>query len=69
MERDFERRCQIILRRSKLEQEDWKNLENIAMEYIERTGVEENKSFKGYFYYGIALYRQGDHEKAVKAFK
>lgn len=58
-----------MLRRSNLEREDWENLENYAMDYIERTGVEDYKSFKGYFYYGIALYRQGYHEDAVKAFK
>ena len=69
LEKDFERRCQLILRSKKFEEEDWDNLETLSKDFLQRVSLDQFKSFKGYFYYGIALYRLADYENAVKAFK
>ena len=34
LEKDFERRCQLILRSKKFEEEDWDNLENLSKEFL-----------------------------------
>ena len=68
LEKDFERRCQLILRSKKFEEEDWDNLETLSKDFLQRASVDQFKSFKGYFYYGIALYRLSDYENAIKAF-
>lgn len=58
IEKDFERRCQLFLRSSsKNEEEDWDSLESLAKDFLARTTTSQYKSFKGFFYYGIALYK------------
>jgi hypothetical protein len=69
MEREFERKCQHLIRRTRNYNEDWDNLENLSKEFLSKTNTDDYKSFKGFFYYGIALYKQGDFENSVKAFK
>lgn len=54
----------MVLRASKHEEEDWDNLESLAKEYLAKTTA-DHKSFKGFFYFGIALYRQGNYENAI----
>ena len=34
LEKDFERRCQMILRSKKFEEEDWDNLENLSKDFL-----------------------------------
>jgi tetratricopeptide (TPR) repeat protein len=46
--------------------EDFEGLESESNEYLRET---EYKSFKGYFYLGCSLYKQGDFENSIKAFK
>jgi tetratricopeptide (TPR) repeat protein len=54
-----------LLRSGNQEEEDWDNLESIAKEFLEKS---PQKSYKGFFYYGISLYKLGDYENAIKAF-
>ena len=56
----------MLLRTGNQEEEDWDNLENVSKEFLEKS---PQKSYKGYFYYGISLYKLGDYENAIKAFK
>lgn len=69
MEREFERRCQLVLKNSQNLDEDWDNLENLAKDFIQKTASADFRSFKGFFYYGIALYKQAEYENAIKALK
>jgi hypothetical protein len=56
----------LLLRSGNQEEEDWDNLENISKEFLEKS---PQKSYTGYFYYGISLYKLGDYENSIKAFK
>jgi len=55
----------LLLRSGNQEEEDWDNLESIAKDFLEKS---PQKSYKGFFYYGIALYKLSDFESAVKSF-
>jgi len=59
-EREFENKC---LRYLKIE--DWDSLDQISSSYLEET---KGKSYKGFFYLGVSLYKLGDYESAIKAF-
>lgn len=60
MEREFERKCQELIK-----DEDWIQLDSYATEHLEAMS---GKSFKGFFYLGVALYKQNDFENAIRAF-
>ncbi|CDW78380.1 tpr repeat [Stylonychia lemnae] len=60
-EREFENRC---LRLLKIE--DWQSLDELASKYLEET---HGTTFKGLFYLGVSLYKQGDYENAIRAFQ
>ena len=34
LEKDFEKRCQLILRSKKFEEEDWDNLETLSKDFL-----------------------------------
>ena len=60
LEKEFERKCLQCLRT-----QDWNTLDNISTEHLEETS---GKSYKGFFYLGISLYKLGDFESAIRAF-
>jgi len=45
---------------------DWSQLDEFATQHLEDT---KGRSFKGFFYLGVSLYKVGDFENAVKAFQ
>lgn len=61
LEKDFERKCNLLLRA-----QDWETFEQETKDFLRDT---EYRSSKGYFYLGVCLYKQGDYENAIKAFK
>lgn len=60
MEREFERKCTQHIR-----QENWGDLDLAATEQLEQTA---GRSFKGFFYLGVSLYKQSDFENCIRAF-
>lgn len=61
MEKEFENKC---LRYIKIE--DWDTLDKISTRHLEET---KGKSYKGFFYLGVALYKSGDYENAIRAYQ
>lgn len=45
---------------------DFEAMENDANDYLRDS---QYHSYKGYFYLGICLYKQGDYENSIKALK
>ena len=60
MERDFEKKCQSLINK-----EDWSSLYDLSFEYLDASS---GKSFKGFFYQGISLYKQCEFDGAIRAF-
>lgn len=50
-------------------EEDWEALESLCKDFLTKCINSKFQSFKGYFFYGISLYRLNAFEDAVKAFK
>jgi hypothetical protein len=44
--------------------EEWQQLDSLAGEHLEATS---GKSFKGFFYMGVAMYKMGDYENCIRA--
>jgi len=60
LEREFEKKCMDLIK-----YEDWTGLDSAATEHLEGT---TGKSFKGFFYLGVALYKLADYDNGVRAF-
>lgn len=61
LDSDFENKSLKLLKVS-----DWSELDTLATMHLEAT---KGTSFKGFFYLGVALYKMGEFENAVKAFQ
>lgn len=60
LEMELEQKCmQYIIN------ENWAELDLLATEHLEATG---GKSFKGFFFLGVSLYKQGDYDNSIRAF-
>lgn len=46
--------------------EDWQSLDQIASKHLEDT---KGKSYKGFFYLGVALYKAGDYDNAIRSYQ
>lgn len=60
LEKDFERKCMQLLKA-----ENWAAMDAVSTEHLENTS---GKSFKGFFFLGVSLYKQGDYENSIRAF-
>ena len=58
---DFEESCRPLI-----ETLDWQKLEAHAVEQLDKT---KGKSFSGFFYLGIALYKLGFTDQSIKSYQ
>ena len=69
MEAEFEDQALALIRRygDSENEEIWKDLEDFACDHFET--MKGKKCPKGFFYLGVAFYKQDDYEEAIKAFE